>query len=268
MVGAAMFFPDDAFAEKNELPPQKGQAAPASVNSNKEAAVSINIPVKAEQAKLREHTIPEHALENQAEAKQKQLSSQDTPSQAAVKDLPEQANGNVKQEIKKAEEEVKLTGNENAAAVQANHIEIKDTSSSKPSTPSIPVTTPEVKPEKVQPVKLVSTDDSKEVLTKSDSIVQEPQKVPASKDEIPKVDQMMNQTQRTNSSGGQSNDRVSQGLSNGSMLDKWFEWNHYFEIKPVQPYLSRLALMNTQWVNAPPAPPPQKAPLLTNVTRS
>jgi hypothetical protein len=131
-----------------------------------------------------------------------------------------------------------------------------------------PVTNPEVKPEKVQPEKLVSTDNSKEVVTKSNSVVQEPLKAPASKEEIPKVNQMTNQTQRTNSSGGQSNDRVSQGSSNVSLSDKWFEWKHYVEIKLVQPYLSRLALMNTQWVNAPPAPPPQKAPLLTHATRS
>ena len=96
---------------------------------------------------------------------------------------------------------------------------------------------------------------------------QEQKNFPANKEEIPKVSQL-NQTQRSNNTGGQSNDRVSNGLSNVSVLDKWFEWSNYFEIKFDQSYISRQDLLNTQWVNAPPAPPPQKAPLLTNVTRS
>lgn len=268
-----MFFPDNAFAEKNELSPQKGQA-PASIpehasipeTASKSEAVSIPestkiaIPAKSEEVKPLNKTVPEHARENQAQAKQ--LSAQNTPTQAALeKSLPEQANGNAKPEVKKAEKIVKVNVPEQTEAVQKSHTVGKF----KPKN-SIQDTDSEVKPEKVDTT--IYLQDKDLYVTTSESVVQEPQKDPGTKEEIPNVNQVLNQTQRSNGSGGQSNDRVNHGINNVSFLDKWFEWNHYFEIKLVQPYLSRQALMNTQWVNAPPAPPPQAAPILTNVTRS
>jgi hypothetical protein len=267
MVGAAMFFPDNAFAEKNELRPQKGQA-PVSIpeHASKPEPASITepetiaVPAKAEGAQSLNKSIPEHARENQAQAKQ--LPAQNTPNQTDMeKSLPEQANGNAKSVVKKAEKVVQVNVPEQAEAVQANHtvekLEPKN---------SIQDTDSEGKVEKVKPEKvdnIVYLQDEDLDITKSESVVQERQKDPASREEIPKVNQALNQTQRSNGSGGQSNDRVNHGINNLSFLDKWLEWNHYFEIKLVQPYLSRQALMNTQWVNAPPSPPPQAAPLLT-----
>lgn len=261
MVGAAMFFPDNAFAEKNELRPQKGQAPasipqPASITEPE----TIEVPAKAEGAQSLNKTIPEHARENQAQAKQ--LPAQNTPNQTDLeKSLPEQANGNAKSVVKKAEKVVQVNVPEHAEAVQANHTVEKVNPKN-----SIQDTDNEGKVEKVKPVKvdnIVSLLDEDLDKTKPESVEQEPKKNPASREEIPKVNQALNQTQRSNSSGGQSNDRVNHGINNLSLLDKWFEWNHYFEFKLVQPYLSRQALMNTQWVNAPPSPPPQAAPLLT-----
>lgn len=272
MVSAAVFFPDNAFAEKNELRPQKGQA-PASIpehasipeQSSIPEPASITVPAKSVESKSLNKTIPEHASGNQAQAKQ--LSAQNTPNQAALKkSLPEQANDNAKPGVKKAEKVAQVNGPEQAEAVQANHIVEK----SRPKN-YIQDTDSEVKVEKVKPVKednILYLQGKDLDITKSESVVQEPQKDPASKEEIPKVNQVLNQTQRSNGSGGQSNDRVNHGINNLSLLDKWFEWNDYFEIKLVQPYLSRQALLNTQWVNAPPSQPPQAAPLLTNVTRS
>lgn len=272
LIGAAMFFPDNAFAEKNELRPQKGQA-PASIPehasipepASTSVPATITVPAKAEEAQSLNKTIPEHARENQAQAKQ--LPAQNTLNQAPLeKSLPEQANANAKPEVKKAEKVVQVHVPEQAEAVQANHTveklnpknSIQDTDSE--------VKVENVKPEKVDNTVYLQGEDLDR--TKSESVVQEPQKEPANKEEIPKVNQALNQTQRSNGSGGQSNDRVNHGINNLSLLDKWFEWNQDFEIKLVQPYLSRQALMNTQWVNAPPSPPPQAAPLLTNVTRS
>jgi hypothetical protein len=272
LVGAAMFFPDNAFAEKNEVRPQKGQA-PASIPehalvsepSSVPEPATVAVPAKAEEAQSLKKTIPEHARENQAQAKQ--IPAPNTPNQNAVeKSLPEQANGNAKLVVKKAEKVVQVNVPEQAEAVQANHTVEKLNPKN-----SIQDTDSEVKVEKVKPEKvdyIVYLQDEDLDRSISESVVQEPQKDPASKEEIPKVNQALNQTQRSNGSGGQSNDRVNHGINNLSLLDKWFEWNHYFEIKLVQPYLSRQALMNTQWVNAPPSPPPQAAPLLTNVTRS
>jgi hypothetical protein len=79
---------------------------------------------------------------------------------------------------------------------------------------------------------------------------------------MPTVKLAINPMPRSNSSGAQSNDRVNLGLNTITMLDKWFEWNKYVEINLVQPYITRYALMNHQWVNAPPSPPPQAAPSL------
>lgn len=280
LVGAAMFVPEHAFAEKNELLPQKGQA-PASASIPEHASIpepaavpeavsipepaTIAVPAKAEEAESLNKTIPEHARENQAQAKQ--LPAQNTPIQAELeKSLPEHANGNAKPKVNKDEKVVQGNVHEQAEAVQANHAVEK----LKPKN-SIQDTDSEVKVERVKPEKVdnsVYLQNEDLDITKSESVVQEPQEDPASKEEIPMVNQVLYQTQRSNSSGGQSNDRVNHGINNLSFFDKWFEWNHYFEIKLVQPYLSRQALMNSQWVNAPPSPPPQAAPLLTNVTRS
>jgi hypothetical protein len=266
MLSAAMFFPDNAFAEKNELRPQKGQA-PASIpeHASIPEPASIAVPAKAVEAQLLNKTIPEHARENGTQTKQ--LSAQNTPNQDPLKKgLPEQANEKAKSVAKKSEMVVQVNVPEQAAAVQANHIVEKKRPKN-----FIQDTDSEVKVEKVKPVKVdnnVYLQGEDLDITKSESVVQEPQKDPASKEEIPKVNQALNQTQRSNGSGGQSNDRVNHGINNLSLLDKWFEWNHYFEIKLGQPYLSRQALLNTQWVNAPPSQPPQAAPLLTNVTRS
>ncbi|MEH7253588.1 hypothetical protein V7111_15795 [Neobacillus niacini] len=281
MVGAALLFPDNAFAEKNAPSPQKGNGA-IPVKSEKEE-VNIALPPKAEHAKPQEKAapknvpvtektavpdhaaVPEHALINKAEAKQ--LSSQSIPNQAAVKDLPERAKGIVKSELNENEKTHKETGLEKAAAVNANSQGQQDKSIE---TTSLSATDKEVRVEEAIPAKSVSTAKAHgdvSVITIEEPDAQEQKNGPANKGEIPKVSQL-NQTQRSNSTGGQSNDRVSNGLSNISVLDKWFEWSNYFEIKFDQSYLSRQDLLNTQWVNAPPAPPPQKAPLLTNVTRS
>ncbi|MEH7492510.1 hypothetical protein [Neobacillus niacini] len=275
LVGAAMFFPDNAFAEKNELRPQNGQA-PASIPEHvlvpEQASVpeaasiskpeTIAVPVKSEEAKSLNKTIPEHALENQVQAKQHPAQNQ----AVLEKRLPEQANGKIKSEVKKAENVAQVNVPKQAEAFQENHTVEKLAPNNSIQDTDSEGYVEKVKPETVKHTVYVQDEDLD--ITESKSVVKEPQKNPASKEEFPKVNQVLNQSQRSNSSGGQSNDRVNQGINNLSFLDKWIEWNHYFEIKLVQPYLSRLALMNTQWVNAPPSPPPQAAPFFNNVTRS
>ncbi|MDR7080608.1 hypothetical protein J2Y03_005695 [Neobacillus niacini] len=275
MVGAAIFFPDNAFAEKNELASQKGQAA-SSEKGNKDA-VKINIPPKAEQAnsaekavpeqatvpekavKAENTSVPEHARINQAEAKQ--LPPKVNPNHDTLKSMPEQAKGNGRSELNKAENTVRETGHERAAAVQTKQVFIDEPAPKS----SLLTTDTEVKVEEAKQVITVEPQGEDPAITKSAPVEHVPEKVPTSNEEIPK--QMVNQPQRSNQSGGQSHDRVIQGLNTINLLDKWFDWDYSFEMKLIQPYLSRLALMNTQWVNAPPAPPPQKAPLLINVTR-
>jgi hypothetical protein len=90
---------------------------------------------------------------------------------------------------------------------------------------------------------------------------------PVSQENLPKISQMLNQTQRTNSSGGDSNDRISHGSSTINGMDKWLEWDFYEQSQLVQLYVSRQSFIQNQWMNAPPSPPPQDAPFFKNVTR-
>lgn len=290
MVGAVLFLPDNAFAVKNELSGQRlaEKASAQAANSVKadNAAVQANVPKEVENSNAlgKNVVVPEPASKGQAEVKEKPSKVTPTPSRAALDkpdavldNVPDQAKGNVQSAVKKAK---KVVGLEKATAAQEKTSELVG---NKPTPKKVTNesasdslhNTDTVAKNKAQLGKLVSiTEPEGTVSTEknsSDPFVPEPVKqgkVPASQEEIPKVNQVMNPTQRTNSSGGQSNDRVSNGLSTISLLDKWFEWHNNYEIKLVQPYLSRYALMNNQWVNAPPAPPPQEAPLLKTVTRS
>lgn len=289
MLGTAMFLPGHAFAEGNELSGQQNsqnaslQANP-SVKTN-HAAVQTNIPAKTENNKSL--VIPKSATKDQGGVKQQP--SQMTPQQAASvvqQNLPNQAKGNVQSTIKKTKKIVHAVRQDKVVAVPENN---KGLVKNQP-TPkkgagnstihSLHKTDTDVK-NKVQSTRLVHKVEPQQkwegshflVLKKegrSERLVQEPPKrgkVPTSKEEIPVVSQDLNPTQRTNSSGGQSNDRVSNGFSTISVMDKWFEWKKYFEVKLVQPYLSRHELLSNQWVNAPPSPPPQEAPLLKTVYR-
>ncbi|WP_312469682.1 hypothetical protein [Neobacillus sp.] len=283
MVGAAVFLPGNAFAEKNELSGQQhSQKASIHANSslkNDNEAVQTNVSPKAKNAKSIEKTVvlPEPAVKNQARAKQSasngsiQRSDSQKP-KAAARDLPEQAKGNMRSAIKKSEKEAKSSLSEKVDGRQENNSGLgknkaapKNKSGNSDSLPNAHI---EVK-NKGQSAGLVNAFKPHVSSTKKEDsfelIESEPQKQgqdPASQGEIPKMSQEINSTQRTNGSGGHSNDRISSGLSTLSLMEKWFEWNKYYEIKLVQPYLSRDAFLNNQWVNAPPAPPPQEAPFL------
>lgn len=281
MVGAALFLPGNAFAEKNE---HSGQQ-----NSEK-ATEQATVPEHAVNGKSQRKTVvvPEPASKNQSGVKQE--SSKIPPPQAASqkpaavhqKKLPDQAKNNAPTSLKKTEKVIKAPSSEKDAAAQGKNKWLKPTSKiaiGDSALKSLHNTDTDMK-NQAQSERFVNKREHKEggsnvsVSEKDNSsvtFVREPKKegkVPAGKEEIPAVNQGTTPTQRTNNSGGSPSDRVSSGLTTIGLMDKWFEWNKYFEIKLVQPYLSRYALMNNQWVNAPPSPPPQKAPLLETVNRS
>lgn len=290
MVGAALILPDSAFAEKNDLSGEPNshkehvQAKNPSENTEN-TAKQANVPAKAENVKpvAKKVVVPEQASQRQNGVKQKV--SHIEPKQAASptpvaavpeKSLPVQAKGNGYglSNSKKTEKTVNAPGQEKSAAVQESKKELGQNTQ---------VTTDEAEPfseiatvenntnstklvNRVEPqVQVSDFSKPKEDVDQAKPLVTEPpekENVPSSKKEIPDVDQAINPTQRSNNSGGLSNDRVSQNLTMISFLEKWFEWKKYYEIKLVQPYLSRYAFMNNQWVNAPPSPPPQAAPSL------
>jgi hypothetical protein len=289
MVGAGMFLPDNAVAEKNELSgEQNSQKASAQANTlvkPANATVQHTIPAKAENAKSLMKTA-EEAKPAQGDAKQQPAkitlpqAASEKPA-AALQNLPDQAKGNGQSAIKMTEKDVKSLGIEKAAVVQGNKSGLEK---SKPTQKNAALysfhqTDTEVETSAL-PSRLIKNfevqgNGSRLSLSKKkdsfEPLVLESQKEgqdPASKEEFPTVNQEMNPTQRTNSSGGQSNDRVSNGVSTVSLINKWFEWNKHYEVKLIRSYHSRQILLNNQWVNAPPFPPPQGSPLFKTVNRS
>lgn len=285
-----MFLPDQAFAEKNDssgLQPTPKEFVQGQSSAKSDQASQKTNPVKAESAKSQEKSIvvPSRAQSNQGGAKQQNSSS--TPQQAVAHKptaLPVQAKVNVNPQAKKAEISVNSRSNGKGAAIQeAKRGVLQETKVSVKG--SVNSDKHSLKNDTVAKNKTRITRDDNWLpsqqkgqyvpQSQNESSFEPPVKepleegpIPESKEEIPKVSQMWSSSQRTNSSGGQSNDRGNQGLSTISMLDKWFEWNNLYDIKLVQPFHSRIAWMIHQWENAPPSPPPQTAPLLETVTRS
>jgi hypothetical protein len=293
LVGAALFLPEDAFAEKNELSGQQNvpKASVQEITSveKDDKAVQNDVQAKAENAKplVKKVVVPENAKKTQDRASkqpaQKPLPPDPTKKAAeALQKLPEQAKGNVNSVLKNTEKAVKAPSSKKVAAGQEKKELVKKKSTpikvvDQPTLPSLPLKNDVNK--NSQFTKLVYINEPKGEHSHASKIGKEspsepllPQpfnkgKAPSSQEEIPDVSQVMN-PKRTSHSGGKSQERVSNGLSTINFLDKWFEWNQFYELQFVQPYLSRYALMNNQWVNAPPAQPPQVAPLLETVNRS
>lgn len=261
LVGATIYLPDKAFAEKNEL---------NGIQDSQKDSVQPNVPAKAENAKslINSAEVPKsaQAVANQQPVKITRQPAASEKPVAASQNLPDQAKGNGRSAIKQTEKAV-IAGTEQAAAVQESKSRSEKNKPTSKNAVSDQTETDEEN--RTQPRRLVKKFETQGEglrlsLSKKEArfepLVLESQKkgqVPGNKEAIPNVNQVMNPTQRSNSSGGQSNDRVSSGLSTISLLDKWFEWNKHYEIKLSRSYFSRQLLLNNQWVNAPPLPPPQ-----------
>jgi hypothetical protein len=286
MVGAALFLPDNAFAERNELGSQKSSVQGNSSVKSDHVPEQANVPTQAEKVNSMDQpvVVPEPASKRQdgliPQPSQNILPAAAQKPAPMPQNMPDQAKGKEQSELKKSVK-AKALGTENAAIVQANNQGLgknKPTLKNDPNrnlaSESLHNPNTVVVKNKAESARLVSESQGEgsylsvsKQEDRSEPLVPE-QKEPANQEEIPDVSQAVNTSQRGTSSGGQSNDRISSGLSTISLNDKWFEWNRFFETKLTQSYLSRHLLMNNQWVNAPPAPPPQKAPFLKTVTRS
>lgn len=294
MVGAALFLPHEAFAEKNE-PSEELESKKAVVEiqkpdneaqakmSEKAVTVQAAIPAKQDKAKSLEKTnlvVTEPAKKNKIQpANTNALKNASQKQVNALQNLPEQAKGHLKTAIKKTEKAArKLTSpkvnTDNKGQNKKEQVVTKNDNKS-------------VKPKEDKKIKTIyqpekpnkTSDDgvdflkSKKGIPSNPLVSQSPLKekapVPASKEEIPDVNQVLNSAQRTSQSGGQAPDRVNNGVMTISLLDKWFvEWNKFYQNNLAVSFLSRESLMNSQWVNAPPSPPPQNALLVETVNRS
>ncbi|WP_079505698.1 hypothetical protein [Mesobacillus jeotgali] len=263
LAGAAMLLPDMVFAEKGS-------------NSGKG-----QLPVAAEQA-----AVPEKAAK---------ASTSGTPSaQPVVKKQPVQKEIVQKPVQAKPKENLKATGNassfkrnEKAAQPQntkasnkgkANQAKLKQQPSKiqnkKGSLKSIHIEDLYVKETKRRSPGLEEKLEPSEESAEKPSIIKVSGKTesrktpPAKKDEndsshnerYPAGDNLPNPPSRTKASGGPSGDRTSYGNTNTLFSDKWFIWDETYHLNLLQPFTSRVTVFQSQWVNAPPSPPPLKAP--------
>lgn len=80
------------------------------------------------------------------------------------------------------------------------------------------------------------------------------------------IEIMSNPPQRTQLPGGQSNEQISAGAGTISFVAGLFDWNEYFGWNHARIYYSRQADYFHQWINAVPSPPPKAAPFFLTFT--
>lgn len=271
-LGAATFLPNNAFAEKNGA---VGQPGPQNL------AVQTLVSEKIQKPMVSEKAVPvtaENTNKSQGGAVQNSLTNPSPQHTVPVKSVTKsqnQKNMGIDKAVPSLETNIK-TGESTKPAAKVN-----DTGQTGPPKPNY-VTNK--LPEIPKSIHSKQTDSKVEtysqppgVHTKSDNftedtdltLVQKPpideeNKTPSNSRKIPwDIEVMNNPPQRTQSFGGQSNDRFSPGGGTISFIANWFNWDEYFALNLGQIYSSRQAKFCHQWINAPPFPPPKAAPSLT-----
>lgn len=287
MVGAALLVPNNASAEKNELSVQeKAQKSSVQAVFDDTVLEENRASVHEKSTKVHDRTvvIMENTSNNQVRNAPEitPVNSTSTKKATALKDFPEKARSKVQSVIKQKEKKIleapgleKVTTGQKAAKGLAEKKAAPKTKIVKKAVSSL-----NQKPSKVNMnLSELKVEDRRESSThlnvskkmSSGQFITYPpkkeSKVPKHQEEFPIANQVLNSSPKTNNSGGKSNDRLNFGLSSTSMVDKWIEWNKFYENNLILPYFSRIAMMSNQWMNAPPSPPPQKAPNLISITR-
>ncbi|WP_102261579.1 hypothetical protein [Mesobacillus jeotgali] len=267
IAGTAMLVPDNAFAEKGSNAGKPQQPV---------AAEQVTLPDKAENARTSEKTPAEPAAKKQPV--QKPVVQK--PAQSKLKEKPADAvkSNRKAQSLKKSEkaalpQQAKALVNEKSKQVkhktkhnikQRNKDALKSIHNKSDYAKETQRRSPGLK-EKVEPSRDSAETPANVKRTAKAAIKKTP---PVEKDEhdssqherFPKGDNLPTPPSRTKASGGPSSDRTSYGNASTFINDKWFVWDESFNFNLLQPYTSRVAVFQSQWVNAPPSPPPLKAP--------
>ncbi|WP_226087028.1 hypothetical protein [Mesobacillus sp. S13] len=267
IAGAAMLVPDMAFAEKGENPGKGPQTV---------AAEQANVADKANNVRTSEKSPAQPAIQNRPAQKQ----GVQNPAQAKPEETPADAvkvNGNASLSKKgqKAAQPKKTKAETTNKPNQVNHKQKHSNNQNKKgklksihNKDQYAKETERRSPvleEKVEPPK--ESNETPSIIKKAAKTVSM-KMPPAKKDEndssqnerYPKGDNLPNPPSRTKASGGPSGDRTSYGNANNFFSDKWFYWDVTFQLNLLQHFTSRVAVFQSQWVNAPPSPPPLKAP--------
>lgn len=274
IAGAAMLMPDIVFAEKG--PDAKKPEQPLT-------AVQRTLPVKAENAQTSEKTPAEPAVQKH-QVQQKPVN--DKPVQAKIVVKPAEvgkSNGKAQSFIrnekaakanstKKSPQEKRDSAKDIAnhsnkqrkkAAVKSIHNDSEYAKDTKRKSPGLK--------EKVEPshdatVTPVSEKRTENVATGQTPPSERDERDSSQKESSPKRENVPNLPSRTKASGGSSSDRTSNGNTSTAFSDKWFVWDEYFNVNLLHPFTSRVAVYRSQWVNAPPSPPPLQAPVFLPYT--
>ena len=266
IAGAALFVPDNAFAEKGSNAGKPQQPV---------AAEQVALPDKAENARTSEITPAEPSAQNQpvqkpvvqrAQAKPKEKPADAVKSNGKAPSLkknekpalPQKAKALINEKSKQVKHKTKHNIKQrNKAALKSIHNKSDYAKETERRSPGLQ--------EKVEP-SLDSAETPANVKRTAKAAIKKTP--PVEKDEhdssqherFPKGDNLPNPPSRTKASGGPSSDRTSYGNGSTFINDKWFVWDESFNLNLLQPYTSRVAVFQSQWVNAPPSPPPLKAP--------
>jgi hypothetical protein len=264
IAGAAMLVPNMAFAEKGENPGKGSQPV---------AAEQAKVPDKANIVRISEKSPAQPAIQNQPVQKQ----TVQKPVQAKPKETPGDA-VKVKSNASSSKKDQKAAQPKTAKAAttdkpnQVNHKQKHSNDQNKKG--SLKSIHNKDQHAKETERRSSGLEEKVEPSNETPSIVKKAAKTeirkmpPAKKDEndssqnerYPKGDNLPNPPSRTKASGGPSGDRTSYGNTNNFLSDKWFIWDVTFQLNLLQPFTSRVAVFQSQWVNAPPSPPPLKAP--------
>lgn len=278
IAGSALFLPELALAEKA---PEAKRSEPPS------AAVQDKLPLQAEKANAVDKIAAQPALEKQQPEQkpviEKPVIEKQVQAKAVVhppqgKQQPGKSNANSKSEkaarpvlSKKAAGEkpnpknIAKQGNtvdKKAAAtsIHKKNVEVKET--------NLPSTGLKDEAESAKAIAEKQVSPRKPAAKANAQASPEKKKKPGRSQKVrfPKGDNLPNPPSRTKASGGPSSDRSSNGSSSISFLDKWFISDHRFELILTQPFTSRASVFISQWVNAPPSPPPNEAPVFLAYT--
>ncbi|MGG3468783.1 hypothetical protein ABES02_15040 [Neobacillus pocheonensis] len=283
-LGAAAFMPNNAFAEKNGVagqPEPHNSAAQTLVLEERESPMASEKTVSV---------TPENVHKSQSRVVQKPVTNPGTPRPQTkpVPKSPDKVNRGIEKAAPSLDTNVKAGQSAEPAA------KVKDTGQTGSAIPNaVTNKLPEV-PKSLssnrtkydgetnsQPTGLNAksktftkdTDSSVSIKTSSPlTLVQKPlideeNKAPSNNWKIPvNIEFLNNPLQRTQSSGGQSNDVPGPGAGTTSFIVNWFDWDEYFALNLGQSYTSRQAKYCHQWINAPPSPPPKAAPFFLTFT--
>lgn len=277
IAGTAIFLPDLAFAEKAPDTDKREQHA---------SVIQENLPVQAEKAKAAEkiaakpdvkkpQTERKPVIEKPVQAKAvvkppqahqptgKANASLNRSEKAAKTLLPTNVSGQKRGLVKNISKPKPSNTEDKKAAVKSIHIESEVMREKKLQSPGLK--------EKVEPSQDIAKKPVSKMKPAAKASVQTPQikreePVPSKKERYPKQDNLPNPPSRTKTSGGPSSDRTSNGSTSTSFFDKWFVWDQDFNLILTQPFSSRASVFRSQWVNAPPSPPPIAAPVFLPYT--